>query len=267
MFNTRDNDELWFTYIAPANILLTIIAFIIFIFVIVLTLVGYTPILEALPGYSSESMKMRNEMIDNILRLDSMERVIENIMLYNHHVALIMSGEIPLKVEDIAHSTESYSKELVMPDLFDSVLRRDIETGGRYNLLSTTFTMMLTPMAVPAEGEIVNSFDIAEERYGIDISLASGERVLAVQHGVVTLALWSPSDGHIVQILHPDNMISIYQNIENVTVKRGDKVDAGGVIGYSGEMSGAKDDATKSIIRFELWEGDRPVDPQKYIVF
>lgn len=265
--NPRNNQEVWYTHISPLNILMALVATFVIMFIMTLTLVGYTPILEVLPGYSSEMLRSRQNVIDNILRLDSMEQVINDIVLYNENISLIMSGKATISQSDIQHNSQPLSKELVVPNIFDSVLRRDIEDRGRYNMRSATNTLNISPMIAPANGIIVRQFDIAEEQYGIDIAIAAGERLLAAQQGVVIMSFWSPADGYIVQILHPNNLISIYQNVSDVTVERGESVVAGKVIGYNGEKGSGNMDNDQRVIRFELWNNAIPLDPEAYILF
>ncbi len=265
--NPRDNREVWYTHISPLNLIMVFVSTLILMFVLVLTFVGYTPILEVLPGYSSEVLRSRQNVIDNIMRLDSMERVINEIVLYNDNISLIMSGEATISQSSIERASKAYSKNLVVPNIFDSIMRRDIEESGRYNIQATTNTLSVAPMIAPADGVVTRQFNIAEEQYGVDIAIATGERVLAVQQGVVIMSLWSPSEGYIVQILHPNNLISIYQNISNVTVERGESVEAGKVIGYNGEKGSEDGDNENRVIRFELWSNTMPLDPETFILF
>ena len=63
------------------------------LFIIVSTAtVAHTPILDFIPGYPGN--KSRTMLIENIMRLDSLEKEIKNMQIYNENVALIMAGEI-----------------------------------------------------------------------------------------------------------------------------------------------------------------------------
>lgn len=260
--NTRDNREIWYTHISPVNLLMVFVATFVVMFVLILSIISYTSVLEALPGYRSEALRSRQMVIDNILRLDSMERVIDDIMLYNENVALIMSGKAPISQDDYLRDSVAHAKALVAPNLFDSTLRRDIEQG-RYDVRINNAVLM-TPMVLPADGVVTRQFDISNEYYGVDIAVASGERIMATQQGMVMLSMWTPDNGYVVQILHPNNIISIYQNISDLAVSRGEYVDAGAVIGYNGEKGVDMDNRE---IHFEIWDGSKPLDPEKYIVF
>ena len=83
MRNATDNQEEWHTHISPAGIFAAFVAFVLLIFVLVLTFVAYSPVLELLPGYRSEADKSRENIIRNIMRLDSMERMMNDMLTYN----------------------------------------------------------------------------------------------------------------------------------------------------------------------------------------
>lgn len=185
--NTRDNREIWYTHISPVNLLMVFVATFVVMFVLILSIISYTSVLEALPGYRSEALRSRQMVIDNILRLDSMERVIDDIMLYNENVALIMSGKAPISQDDYLRDSVAHAKALVAPNLFDSTLRRDIEQG-RYDVRINNAVLM-TPMVLPADGVVTRQFDISNEYYGVDIAVASGERIMATQQGMVIILL------------------------------------------------------------------------------
>lgn len=262
--NTRDNHEVWHTHISPANIIMAFIAVILMLFTLVLTLVGYTPILELLPGYHSEAIRSRQNIIDNIIRLDSMERVINDMTLYTDNIALIMAGKTPVVRSAPAIDSITLSKDVVAPNSADSVLRSEMEGDSRYNLQMAN-AMSSNPMVAPVDGVITSQFNPVKNRYGIEIAAAATERVMAAQRGVVALSLWTPKDGFTVQILHPDNQMTIYQNLSNVIVERGDIVKAGEVIGYD---ENSESEAQKSrAIKFELWIDGKAVNPEEYIIF
>lgn len=261
--NTRDNHEVWHTHISPANIIMAFVAIFLMIFTIILTLVGYTPVLELLPGYRSEALRSRQNIIENIFRLDSMERVINDMTVYTDNVSLIMAGKTPVVRNAPSIDTITLSKDLILPNNVDSAIRGQMEGDSRYNLLAAK-AISATPMTMPVDGVITKQYDPAKGQFGVQIAAAASERVMAAQKGVVTLALWSPQDGFTIQILHPDNQMTIYQNVSQAIVERGDIVKAGEVIGYdesNQESSGSR------MISFELWIDGRAVNPEEYIIF
>ncbi len=289
LLNTRDNQEVWHTHISPMNIIMALTSTLLVLFIVVLTLVGYTPILDMLPGYSAEVHRSRQTIIDNIVRLDSMERIIDEMVLYTDNVSQIMEGKTPVVRSKSSTDSRPLSKSLVAPNSADSALRRQMEGEGRYNLRAA-MAISTTPIVAPADGVITRHFDLSEESFGVEIATSAEQRVMAVQDGIVTLVIWSPVVGYTVQIAHSNNLLSIYQNIPHTTISRGDTVKSGEVIGYNGEAEITNGDSTDAKtetinntqngqitpsattrasreISFELWRDGKPIDPERYIIF
>lgn len=92
-------------------------------FIIVTTTVAYTPILDFIPGYPGN--KSRTMLIENIMRLDSLEKEIKNMQIYNENVALIMAGKNPVTRNDMqtADSASRSKNPTVGAIIEDSILR------------------------------------------------------------------------------------------------------------------------------------------------
>ncbi len=263
LLNTRDNHEVWHTHISPINIIMALVSILLLLFILVLTLVGYTPILDILPGYSADVQRSRQNIVENIMRIDSMERVIDEMMLYTENVSLIMDGKTPV-VRAKSTTNTNISKDLILPNSTDSILRQQMESNGRYNLRAANAILGGTPLVAPVDGVISRRFDLSENRFGVEITTTSEQRIMATQDGVVMLLLWSPEIGHTIQLLHGNDLISIYQNIPLTTIARGDVVKAGEVIGYNGNNESIN---ISRKINFELWQDGAPIDPERYIIF
>lgn len=68
--------------------------------------------------------------------------------------------------------------------------------------------------------------------------------------------------GNIVEITHGNDMISIYQSLSEVNVKKGDEVKQGSIIGKSGTCNIAKD--LGNHLDFELIVKGQTVNPESY---
>ncbi len=264
LFNTRDNRESWYTHISIFNLLMVFVSTTILIFVATLTLVGYTNILNFIPKYRSEALRQRMIVVDNLVRIDSMERVINDMLIYSDNVAMIMSGKTPRIYENLTSDSVTLSATTLRPSLADSILRSQMEGEGRYNLQVASFGGE-EYMSAPADGVITRQFNIAEGCYGVEIAASAG-RVMAVRRGVVSMVQWSPELQYTIQIIHPDNTISIYQKIQNPVVKRGDSVKTGEIIGDNNDENGESQMEIRPIM-FEIWSDGKPIDPEKYITF
>ena len=61
MLNATDNVEEWYTHISPAGLLAAFLAFALLLFILILSIVAYTPVLELLPGYRVEAARSRRK--------------------------------------------------------------------------------------------------------------------------------------------------------------------------------------------------------------
>ena len=121
MLNATDNVEEWYTHISPAGLLAAFLAFALLLFILILSIVAYTPVLELLPGYRVEAARSRENLMQSVIRLDSMERMMNDMITYNNNIALIMEGKTPVaRVLANSDSTRA-TKVLVMPSPEDSV--------------------------------------------------------------------------------------------------------------------------------------------------
>ena len=92
--NEVDNAEEWHMHISVVRIFAALLAFVLLLFILILSLVAYTPVLEFLPGY--EANRSREMLLQNIMRLDSIERQMTQMRTYSDNIALIMEGKTPV---------------------------------------------------------------------------------------------------------------------------------------------------------------------------
>ncbi len=267
MLNATDNSEEWHIHLSPASILAALVAFVLVMFIVVLSLVAYSPVLELLPGYRTEADRSRESLMQNIIRIDSMERMMNDMMTYNENIALVMAGQTPVVRNVITEDSSRVSKVLVAPSKEDSLLRAEMQGEGIYSLAQTGGSAREVREAIelskPVEGIITEGFNISEGRMGIRIAATAASRVTAVDKGTVVASLWNPDSGSMVIIQHSENQISIYRHLSQSLVSAGQTVTAGELIGYSAE----KGETETPLFGFELWNNGKPVDPERYIVF
>jgi stage II sporulation protein Q len=100
---------------------------------------------------------------------------------------------------------------------------------------------------------------------GIDLKAADGNSfdVVAALDGKVTKVENDPLVGRVVEVEHADNVVSVYQSLENVSVKPGDEVTQGQVIGSAGRNEYEKDAGVH--LHFEVHVDGKPVNPEQYL--
>lgn len=269
MLNATDNSEEWHIHLSPASIFAGLVSFVLLVFILVLSLVAYSPVLEFLPGYRTEAGRSRENLVQNIIRIDSLERVLGDMMTYNENIGLIMEGKTPVARTYSSSDSTRMTKVLVMPSAEDSLLRLQMEGEGPYslahsgNIVSRRQVREAMELITPVDGIITDRFNIREGSFGVRIAAAAGSPVTAIDDGTVVINRWTPEAGHILEIQHTNNLLSIYRHLSQPLVTKGDRIRPGQLIGYSAEVENGK----VAPFEFELWNNGKPVDPEGYIVF
>lgn len=93
---------------------------------------------------------------------------------------------------------------------------------------------------------------------GINIALAKNTDIKAVFNGVVKQIVVMPGYGKCVLVQH-GNYFSFYCRLGNVSVKAGDKVSTGDVIGRIDTI----DNMTQ--LHFQIWQGTKPQNPELWL--
>ena len=239
MLNATDNVEEWYTHISPAGLLAAFLAFALLLFILILSIVAYTPVLELLPGYRVEAARSRENLMQSVIRLDSMERMMNDMITYNNNIALIMEGKTPVVRTVGKEDSIRTNKTLVVPSREDSLLRAELEGEGPYSLGQSTgggAARKPIEMVAPIEGIVIERFDIKRENFGIRIAASPDTQIVAADDGVVVMNLWTPETGYLIEIQHSNNLISIYKNLSKSLVAKGQRIKRGGVIGSNTEV-------------------------------
>jgi len=120
-------------------------------------------------------------------------------------------------------------------------------------------------MRWPAQGRIVSGFGRRNDgthNDGINISVPLGTEVHAAESGVVAYAGSELKGyGNLVLLRHDNGWVTAYAHNDQLTVKRGDKVQRGQVIARAGR-TGSVDQPQ---LHFELRQGSKPVDPVPFL--
>ncbi len=112
-------------------------------------------------------------------------------------------------------------------------------------------------MAFPLSGKIVRGYKKGRNE-GIDIAGQPGAAVGAADDGTVA-AITEDADGvPIIVVQHGDDLLTIYANVDNITVKKGSKV-------KRGQKLAEVRDGGKSYVHFEVRNGFDSVDPIPYL--
>jgi len=111
-------------------------------------------------------------------------------------------------------------------------------------------------MQRPVPGQIVRPYSGSSE--GIDIATDAGTPVRAAANGEVAAITRDTDQVPILVLRHSGNLLTVYANIADIVVERGDTISRGQTIA----TVGAGDPA---FLHFEVRQGFESVDPTPYI--
>jgi murein DD-endopeptidase MepM/ murein hydrolase activator NlpD len=117
----------------------------------------------------------------------------------------------------------------------------------------------------PVNGKILANYGTGagpSHNEGINISAPRGTPVHAIDSGTIAyVGNEVQGYGNLVLVKHANGWISAYAHLDGVTVKKGDSVSAGQIIGQVGSTGGVDEPQ----LHFELRRGKRPVDPREFL--
>ncbi|MBE3639454.1 LysM peptidoglycan-binding domain-containing protein [Mangrovicoccus algicola] len=112
-------------------------------------------------------------------------------------------------------------------------------------------------LAKPVEGRILRGYEKGANE-GVDFSAAVGAPVRAAEGGTVAAITRDVDQVPIVVIRHPDNLLTVYANVDSVAVAKGDTVGRGQQIGVVRQSD-------PGFLHFEVRNGFESVDPVDYL--
>jgi len=261
-------EEVWFMRLSRLNVLTVISSSVLLVTAIVVALIVYTPLKELIPGYPSG--EMTRDIRLNALKLDSLEYELFLKDQFIDNLTTIITGEEPAD-HDMSESEIPVSPSTIEDyhSREDSILRQEVEQQQRYSL--TLFETAEKAQSLsdlfffaPARGMISGHFDAAAKHYGIDLVPTDDQFIKATLDGTVILSDYTAETGYVIQVLHSNELLSVYKHNKQLLKKTGDIVRAGeaiAVAGNSGELT------TGPHLHFELWYKGKPINPEKYISF
>jgi murein DD-endopeptidase MepM/ murein hydrolase activator NlpD len=253
----------------PLGLTIIITAISIFMIVLVISIVAFTPLRNYIPGYGND-YQVKKQLIELAERTDSLEQVTKQNAQFYENFKRVISGEILADtLLNKPNNEKNYNNVNLNPSKEDSVLRNEVESQGKYSLAFNDGKQNKTGISsffffTPVKGTITSSFDNKKEHFGVDVAAPENEAIKATLDGTVIFTGWSAETGHVVHLQHNNNLISIYKHNSKLMKKQGQYVKAGDVIaiiGNTGEQS------TGTHLHFELWYNGKAVDPQDYMAF
>lgn len=235
------------------------------LFLITGSIVAFTPLRNYLPGYMNS--EVRSQVVENALRVDSLQQLVERQNLYILNIQDIFSGKVSVDtVRSIDSLTNMRHDSLMEHTQREADFRRQYEETEKYNLTTITEQPEVDGMIFyrPTRGMVSDHFDANKKHFGTDIAANPNESVLATLDGTVILSTYTADTGYLIQVQHNQDFISVYKHCGSLLKQAGDKVRGGeaiALVGNTGTLT------TGPHLHFELWHKGRAVNPEKYIVF
>ena len=112
-------------------------------------------------------------------------------------------------------------------------------------------------MGMPVKGSIVRDYEKGKNE-GLDIAGAPGAPVVAAEDGTVAAITSDADQVPIVVVRHDKNLLTVYANVDDIKVEKGDTV-------RRGQQLASLRDGDKAYLHFEVREGFDSVDPSPYL--
>jgi murein DD-endopeptidase MepM/ murein hydrolase activator NlpD len=112
-------------------------------------------------------------------------------------------------------------------------------------------------MGYPVKGKIIREYAKGKTD-GIDISSPAGTTVVAAMDGVVAAVTMDVNQVPIVVVKHADNLLTVYANLSDIMIAKGDNI-------LRGQGIAKVPSGTPSYVHFEVRKGLESVDPMDYL--
>ncbi|WP_338241876.1 M23 family metallopeptidase [Aurantiacibacter hainanensis] len=151
----------------------------------------------------------------------------------------------------------------------------ELEDGGRVtsagDIIAAPRIAVSVPSRMPVDGvRLTSSFGMRDhpilrqrrQHNGVDLAAPRGTPVYATADGLVEMAQYYGSYGNYVQIGHGSDLETRYAHLSSYTVRDGDQVRKGDLIGYVGSTGRS----TGPHLHYEVRVANEPVNPIPYMV-
>jgi murein DD-endopeptidase MepM/ murein hydrolase activator NlpD len=149
------------------------------------------------------------------------------------------------------------------PSATQPLPENDVEPGGPLAPSTagaagqTTAVSQTAAMTAPVQGRVIRDYRKGRNE-GIDIAGTPGDPIVAAADGTVAAITADADQVPIIVLRHPNELLTVYANVDAITVNRGERVTRGQKLGQlrAGE---------EAYVHFEVRQGFESVDPTPYL--
>lgn len=216
----------------------------------------------------AEANALRQARVKEVNQLKSEEASSEKIILQLKKDKSRYQNQLAAKRREVASLNREIQKLIAEQVKGGSKGSKKSSTKPIDYTLSNEFSANKGKLPWPVEGPVVESFGPQyhpvyknlrlPDSDGISIAVAPGTSVKAVFNGEVKKVIVMQGYNKCVLVQH-GSYFTFYCKLGSVSVKAGDKVKTGDVIGSVDAIGGS------SQLHFQLWESSQPSDPQDWL--
>jgi len=265
-YNESTLEEVWSFRVSQLSAFITFLFIAFFLITVTALVIIKTPIRNYLPGYLD--VEVRNTIIMNALKADSLENKLNQQARYLANVSAILTGTITVDSIHLSDSTAFITANYDIPRTEnEEKFATSFEEEEKYYLT----TINPDPIATegiffykPVNGIISSHYDPENNHIGVDLVANPRESVLATSDGIVIYTGNDQNYGNVITLQHKNGFVSIYKHNEVLLKRIGEQVVAGeaiALVGNTGELSSGPH------LHFELWYKGVSINPEEHIVF
>lgn len=113
------------------------------------------------------------------------------------------------------------------------------------------------PFIFPVQGSVIREYNPGRNE-GIDIGVPAGTSVKAAAAGSVAAITQNTNGAQIIVVRHTGNILTVYVNVDDLSVEKGDSVS-------QGQSMAKVASGSPSFLHFEVRDGLESVDPADYL--
>lgn len=266
--NENTLEEVVSLYVSKLNGISVLLFTLAILFLIAAAIVSFTPLRNYLPGYMNS--EVRQQVVENALRVDSLQQVLARQDMYVMNIQDIFSGNIQTDTIQSMDSLTSLREDSLMERTQrEEAFRRKFEEAEKYNLTNLAARTDADGLIFyrPSQGMVSRSFDAEGGHRGTDLAATPGESIMATLDGVVLMSAYTAEEGYVIILQHTQDFASIYKHCGSLLKREGDSVKGGEPVALMEGTGGGEGIDAAPHLHFELWHRGRAVNPELYIVF
>ena len=194
--NENTLEEIVGLRVSKLNGLSVLLSVLTVLFLIAACIIAFTPLRNYLPGYMNS--EVRSQIVDNALRVDSLQELLNRQNLYIMNIQDIFSGKVPIDSVQTLDSLTTVRKDTLMERTKrEEEFRRQYEENEKYNLTTIVSQPDVNGLILyrPTRGMVSDHFNTDKKHFGTDIAANPNESVLATMDGTVFLSTYTAETG------------------------------------------------------------------------